>query len=292
MMRRTVIAFMVAVSLVTPTVALGHHRPGHSAKPTPTPSAVPTPLNTPTPTATATPVPPADNVTFFDDFNSLDATKWGITEWPTTGLSTQSDNMNNLSQCIVANGMMTLRVERGSTPSGRAWRSCAISTTGKFSQLYGTFTMRAKYVKGQGLWPAFWLLQQSGSGRRPEIDALEAYPFGSLTAPWPAGGGPTQYAMTEHHKRADGSCCDQNTFWVRYGSDLTLDWHEFQLEWRKGLMITRIDGVEYGRITSSLVPAVPMFVILDHVVGGWAGQADSTTPSPADFQVDWVKVTQ
>ncbi len=240
----------------------------------PVPTPVPAPVPTPAPT------PPPTGYTFSDDFTDL--SKWNLsTEWGGTGLSSESHN--DPSMVTIVNGQMRLRAERGSTPSGRPWRSAVAETKGRFSQLYGNFQARMSYPKGQGLWPAFWLLDATTEGPRPELDVIEAYPHPGN------GGGPTQYAMTNHYRKADGTM-GQLTNWCKPGFDLTTGFHVFELEWRKDLLIARCDGIEMGRQTAN-VPAVPMFVIFDHVVGSWAGLSDATTPSPADLLVDWVRVT-
>lgn len=229
------------------------------------------------------PPPPAATYTFEDNF--VDGSKWAFdSEWGSGGLSTESDLMNG-GNVTVANGIIALRVARGATPSGRPWQSAERATKGTFSQLYGIFQARIRYPKGQGFWPAFWLLDATSSGRRPELDIVEAYPFGDTSS---RGGGPTQFAMTNHYRDSAG-VMQARTLWCKPGIDLTLDFHVFELEWRKDVLISRLDGREMGRLTGN-VPAVPMFMILNHVVGGWAGASDSSSPSPADMLVDWVRV--
>jgi beta-glucanase (GH16 family) len=229
-------------------------------------------------------------VTFWDDFDGTapDPSKWSYdSEWGCCGLSSESDLMNG-GGVTVANGVMTLRAERGSTPSGREWRSAETATKGHFAQLYGNFQARMRWDTGDGLWPAFWLLQSDASGRRPELDVMEAYPNTSnwpgKTEPWP---GVNRYQFSNHWSASSG---DVQTLTIDTGVDLTLDWHVYEMEWRPNLLIARFDGREVGRITSN-VPTVPMFMILDHVVGNWTQKSTASTPSVADFEVDWVRVT-
>lgn len=218
-------------------------------------------------------VPPPVGSTFYDDFTG-DLSKWNlVTEWPDTGLSKSSTN--DPSMVSVSNGQLLLRCERG-TP---LWKSAVIDTKVKFQQLYGIFEAQISYPAGQGLWPAFWLLEGNGkTGKRPELDVMEAYPHPG------SGGGVTQYAMTNHW-----TATNKFTTWCKPGFDLTTGPHVFGLEWRKDLLVARLDGKEMGRQTAN-VPAVPMFLILDLVVGSWAGLPDATTPSSAVMKVDWVRV--
>ena len=116
-------------------------------------------------------------MTFFDDFSgsALNTSKWTFdNEWGCCGLSSESDLMNG-GGVSVANGVLSLKAEQGVTPSGRAWQSAETATKGHFSQMYGNFQARMRWTKGDGLWPAFWLLQSNAAGRRPELDVMEAY---------------------------------------------------------------------------------------------------------------------
>lgn len=250
-------------------------------RPTPPPG---TPDPTPTPT-----VPDGRVVTFWDDFDGTtpDPTKWSFdTEWGCCGLSKESDLMHG-GGVSVADGIMTLAASRGSTPSGLDWRSSETATKGHFSQLYGTFQARMRWSKGDGLWPAFWLLQSNASGRRPELDVIEAYPnttyWPGTTRAWP---GPTRYQFTNHYDAVGG----HQGVTIEPGVDLTAGWHVYEMEWRPNLLIARFDGREVARFTNN-VPSVPMFMILDMVVGNWSQLSTSNTPDSANLEVDWVRVT-
>lgn len=237
--------------------------------------------------------------TFFDDFTG-DLSKWVGSQWPTTALSKESDNSYSLvagpgdiePQVTIQNGVLRIRCERGSTPSGRAWRSGAIATKayGKpplFAQLYGRFEVRAKLPKGKGMWPApLWLLAVAGSGYVPEIDVIEAYPGYRGATP---SGGTTDYTVTQHYGLPGSAALPSHAFSPHASVDLTDDFHVYGIDWRKDLLVGLLDGAEVGRITAD-VPSEAMFLVIDNVVGSFAGPSDATTPSPADLLVDWVRV--
>ena len=116
---------------------------------------------------------------------------------------------------------------------------------------------------------------------------MEAYPNTSnwpgKSSPWP---GASRYQFTNHYDSVGG----QQGITIEPGADLTAGWHVYEMEWRPNLLIARFDGREVGRITSN-VPSVPMFVILDMVVGNWSQLSTGSTPDVAHLQVDWVRVT-
>src|SRR5438270_4755858 len=59
----------------------------------------------------------------------------------------------------------------GTDGVSRNYTSARLNTAGKFSQAYGRFEARIKIPRGQGMWPAFWLLGDN-----------------SNTVGWPSGG--------------------------------------------------------------------------------------------------------
>ena len=147
-----------------------------------------------------------------------------------------------------------------------------ISTQDKVAFRYGYVEFRAKVVKGRGLWPALWMMPQSRTWP-PEIDVMEYI-----------GSQPDRVYMTNHV--AGGS----PTTIAYVGPDMSLDWHTYAVDWQPGSLTFYVDGVQRGRITSG-VPDEPMYLIANLAVGGnWPGSPDSTTPFPATFSVDYVRV--
>jgi len=57
--------------------------------------------------------------------------------------------------------------------SQRNYSSGIITSYDAFKTVHGYAEMRARIPKGQGLWPAFWLLNGYYVGQQPEIDILE-----------------------------------------------------------------------------------------------------------------------
>jgi len=54
-----------------------------------------------------------------------------------------------------------------------------------------------------------------------------------------------------------------------------------------------VDGVEVHRVEGSAVSNEQMYIIANLAVGGWfPGPADETTPFPAKFEIDYIRVYQ
>jgi beta-glucanase (GH16 family) len=75
--------------------------------------------------------------------------------------------------------------------------------------------------------------------------------------------------------------------------------HVYGLEWTSSSIVWSIDGAEVYRRNSATTPWFaecfqrPFNFRLNQEVGGsWPGSPTSTTPSPADFQIDDVRVYQ
>ncbi|HSU66743.1 MAG TPA: glycoside hydrolase family 16 protein, partial [Tepidisphaeraceae bacterium] len=143
------------------------------------------------------------------------------------------------------------------------------------SFLYGYIEVRAKIPKGQGLWPAIWMMPASYHDGNGEIDVMEN--LGQDTT--------TIYGTV--HK--GGS--QQHTF---HGVDLSLDYHTYSVDWEPDHISWYVDGQLYGTTTNlSLIPTEAMYPIMNLAVGGtWGGNPDSTTQFPATMDIDYVRIWQ
>ena len=72
------------------------------------------------------------------------------------------------------------------------------------------------------------------------------------------------------------------------GPDFSKGFHTFAVEWEKDQIRWYVDGVERHRSTRE-IPDQPMFLLVNLALGGWAGNPDSNTVFPADFEIDYVK---
>jgi beta-glucanase (GH16 family) len=173
----------------------------------------------------------------------------------------------------------------------RAYTSARLETAGHFQQRYGRFEARIKVPKGQGIWPAFWLLgsdvKSVGWPACGEIDIMENVGFepgkvhGSLHGPKYSGEDPLTGASTlpNHARFSD-------------------DFHVFAVEWEPNVIRFYVDNILYETQTVDSIPSQkhwafdhPFFVLLDVAVGGvWPGNPDATTPFPTSMRVDYVRV--
>jgi len=168
--------------------------------------------------------------------------------------------------------------ERCSKPAGTYdYTSGALASFDLFSQQYGYFEMRARVPAGKGMWPAFWLMPQSGAWP-PEIDIVELVDV--MT---------TSY-HTLHYLSGGVHMSDGAPYAMP--ADGSLDFHTYSVRWSPGLIVWYVDGAEAHRVAHD-VPAEPFYLLVNLAIGGgWPGNPDGTTVFPAVMDVDYVRVFQ
>lgn len=177
-----------------------------------------------------------------------------------------------------------------------------INSYGKYTQKYGYFETRMKMPTSKGLHCAFWLMPDRGvkPGQpdnyklRKSTGLLEANPEGYR------GRGMeidivehlTKWKANKFHYAVHYFDNDKDMINLTKISEVDVkpgEYVKFGLLWRPDLLIWYTNNVETWRIESPRVPDVPMSIILNTIVGGWAGRVDSKK-LPAYTYVDYVKV--
>ncbi|OQR84836.1 hypothetical protein ACHHYP_12651, partial [Achlya hypogyna] len=255
---------------------------------------------TTTPPTTISPAGPQWQLTFEDNFNTLNTNTWNIYNDCSTGGNACAWN-NELqvylaSQVTVANGTLAIEASNASYTSRNAgtrqFRSGRMDTSFSFAQKYGRFEARIKLPVGQGMWPAFWLLPKSTAcwPMGGEIDIMEniGKEPSTLHANYHFGPG------CNWNMNAGGSNCGHT------GSATTVnfnnDFHLFAVEWTPTSMRWSVDNAVYYTLSSAgcswpfFMPDSPMYVVLNLAVGGdWPGNPDATTVFPQRMLVDYVR---
>ena len=260
--------------------------------------AAPVPTSIPVPTRTPTIEPSSQRVLLFsEDFNgtSLDTDKW-TTCYPwdyegCTNASNQELEWYLPDNILVEDGMLRLRAQKQTfvaTDGNTYHYTSGMVTTGpsnwstleppKFSFQNGYVEIRARIPKGQGLWPAFWLIPVDPDSRA-ELDVMEM-----------TGDQPNIQLMSVHYVTPQGRERLSNRTWS--GPDFSADWHTFSVDWQPTAIIWYVDGVERWRETEiARIPAEPMFLIGNLAVGGYhPGPPDGSTPFPSYLEIDYVRV--
>jgi len=280
--------YSISVILLFLTVAMATSCGGQSSQNSSTPPP-------------STPSSPTYQLVWSDEFNGADgsvpdATKWAIQTggdgWGNHELEYYTARPQNV-QVSGGNLVITAAKEDYTGPDGvtQHYTSARLQTKGLFSQTNGRFEARIKIPKGQGMWPAFWMLgndiDTSGWPACGEIDIMEnigkepAINHGSLHGPGYAPGN-----VTASYTIPTGALAD--------------DYHVYAVEWEAQQVRFYVDSTLYATFTPSNLPQgspwefnKPFFVLLNVAVGGdWPGSPDGTTQFPQQMLVDYVRVYQ
>jgi len=233
---------------------------------------------------------PGWELTFSDEFSG---TKLNTLVWKTSlpwGQSAVSENQHLFidSAFYLEKGVLRIEAKRqtvegmvydGVTPVLKKfdYTSGLISTSDAFAQQYGYFEIRCKVPTGKGFWPALWLLPYDIWP--PEIDILEI-----------KGSEPDRLHMANHFRDLQFEHRQKTT--TINGPNFSKDFHIFAIEWNVKEITWYLDNEKVFRSDTG-IPKERMWLILSLGVGGnFSGFADSTTPSPSYFEIDYARVYQ
>ncbi|MHC3472852.1 lectin [Streptomyces sp. 7R007] len=252
------------------------------------------------PHASPVTAPAAAAVAFSDTFDgpagaAVDSSKWQIE----TG-----DNVNNHERqyytsgtknaALDGQGHLVITARKENPANYQCWygtcqyTSARLNTSGKFTAQYGHVEARMKIPRGQGMWPAFWMLgtpvNWPDSG---EIDVMENVGFE-----------PSTVHGTIHGPGYSGSGGIGAAYSLPNGQAFADAFHTFAVDWAPDSITWSVDGTVYQRRTpadlggKTWVFNKPFFLILNLAVGGyWPGDPDASTSFPQQLVVDSVSVT-
>jgi beta-glucanase (GH16 family) len=176
---------------------------------------------------------------------------------------------------------------------GDDYTSSRLITKGKQQFKFGRIDIRAALPKGQGLWPALWML---GSN----IDAVSWPACGEIDIMELAGNLPNRVVGTVHY--GANVAAHQYTSQSKYlsGTDNFQDeFHVFSINWENNLIEFLVDNEVYHTITPASLNGAPypfnknFFFVFNVAVGGnFPGNPDNSTAFPQWMVVDYVRVFQ
>lgn len=242
---------------------------------------------------------------FADEFDGkagdpVDPAKWtaetGGHGWGNQELEFYTDSAANAFQD--GKGSLVIKAVRQDLPdSFKCWygpclyTSARLNTKKTFDQKYGRFEARLKLPRGQGIWPAFWLLgnniDQVGWPECGEIDIMENI-----------GREPKTVHGTIHGPGYSGGEGIGASYQLPKKAVFADDFHVYAVEWSEKKIRWYVDGKLFQTLTPKNLPTGkkwvydhPFFIILNLAVGGgWPGQPDETTIFPQELLVDYVRV--
>ena len=246
-------------------------------------------------------VPTLWTLVWSDEFNGadgapVDPSKWvletGGNGWGNNELEYYTARPQNSSQ---HDGNLVIKVlaerYKGADGVTRNYTSARLKTQGKFSQAYGRFEARIKIPRGQGIWPAFWMLgddiDKSGWPASGEIDIMENI-----------GKEPELVHGTIHGPGYSGANGIGASFQLAGKEHFAEDFHIYAVEWEPNAIRFFVDDNLYTTRTPADLPKGakwvydhPFFLLLNVAVGGfWPGDPDDSSTFPQSMLVDFVRV--
>ena len=230
------------------------------------------------------------------DGSRPDPSRWvlelGGEGWGNQELQTYTDRPENSS---IEGGalVITARAEKFTGRDGiaRDYTSARLKTLGRFSQAYGRFEARIKIPRGQGIWPAFWMMGVN-------IDSRGWPDDGELDVMENIGREPSTVHGTLHGPGYSGADGLSTPFQSPNGRPFADDYHLYAVEWEPSQIRWYVDGTNFKTVKPSDLPAGArwvfdheMFMLLNVAVGGnWPGNPDQTSVFPQQMLVDYVRV--
>ncbi len=191
-----------------------------------------------------------------------------------------------------------------------------IRTRGISSWQYGKVEFRAKPPKGQGTWPAVWMMPADDHyGVWPlsgEIDILEGANLGAKCNECKGNVGENRMISALHFGDKPPKNLSQVTRVAL--PDMALpsdDFHVWTLEWGKGLMRFYLDGKNYWEVkadqwrtaspkakSNAVAPFdKPFYIMANLAIGGKLSEENNDKGIangvvPAELSIDWIRIYQ
>lgn len=271
-----------------------------------------------------------------DEFtgSAIDSTKWSFEKncWG-GGNNEQQCYTEQEKNAFVQDGLLNIVAVKEDftgpdSPEGTGtvnktlpYTSARLRTKNLQEWTFGRFEIRAKLPKGQGTWPAIWMLPTDSPygtwASNGEIDIMEAVNLGTQTTVDGVLQAPdTRVYGTLHYGRAwPGNVSSGEPYTLPNSVNPADDFHVYAVEWEDGEIRWYVDGVHYatqrqagwysqytvdGVLTDAPVGAPfddksAFHLLLNLAVGGaWAGTTNNTgidaSVFPQKMQVDYVRV--
>jgi hypothetical protein len=233
---------------------------------------------------------PSMQLVWQDEFNTatLSSDYWtyelgngcsvGNCGWGNNELENYTNNEANVK--IVDNRLVITALNTGGN-----YTSARIKTQTKIKPRYGRIDVRARLPKGQGIWPAIWMLGENITTINwpacGEIDIME------LVGHEPAKSHGTVHFDQGGYKSSTGST-------TLASGDFSDSFHVFSLVWEQNKITWYIDNQSFKTFNHTESEFnQPFFFLMNVAVGGnWPGSPNETTVFPQSMEVDYIRLFQ
>lgn len=189
----------------------------------------------------------------------------------------------------VGNGVLTIEAKKESIQN-KNYTSARLKTQGKKSFQYGRIDIRALLPKGQGIWPALWMLGNNistiGWPYCGEIDIMEMV----------GGNGRDNQVHGTLHWDNNGHNYVGGSYSLSSGI-FAHSYHVFSITWDENIIKWFVDDVQFYELSIAADHMSEFhqqfFFIINLAVGGnWPGNPNETTVFPQKLRVDYIRMFQ
>lgn len=175
---------------------------------------------------------------------------------------------------------------------GRNYTSSRIKTQGKKEFQFGRIDIRALLPKGQGIWPALWMLGNN-------ISTVDWPACGEIDIMEMIGGEGRENTVhgTAHWDSIGNHVYHGGHYLLPQGKILAEEFHVFSVVWTSTTITWYLDDVQYYSMNVTRPEQSEFqnkfFFICNVAVGGdWPGSPDASTTFPQRMLVDYIRVFQ
>jgi beta-glucanase (GH16 family) len=241
------------------------------------------------------------------DVEALDEEKWSPNIWAPRRVNDEDQAYTGREKNLrIEDGMLVIEAHKEDYEGAR-YTSARVHSAGKGDFLYGRFEIRAKLPRGQGSWPAIWMLPTDAfryatncaEGEWQGNDDCDAWPnSGEIDIMEHVG-----YQMNHIH----GTVHNEAYYWVKWEQRkgrILMDavdenFHVYAMEWSPERIDMFVDDAHYftymneGTCWNTWPYDHPFHLILNIAVGGVWGRAGGPIDDsifPQQMLVDYVRV--
>ena len=240
---------------------------------------------------------PGKSLVWSDEFNqtSLDMNSWN---YETGGYWFNNEIQyyrGGTANTALQNGKLVITAKK-ETYQNREHTSARLTTEGKVEYKYGRIDVRAKLPKGQGIWPAIWMLGDDmstiGWPACGELDIMELLGHEPYKIHGSINYGPQGNSWAYTKTTSYSLPASEGDFSDKY--------HVFSVLWEENSIKYYVDDNLYATYNPNNIAGGqawrfnhPFFFILNIAVGGdWPGNPDPTTIFPQQMLIDYIRVFQ
>ena len=192
----------------------------------------------------------------------------------------------------VQNGLLVISAKEENF-AGQQYTSSRLTTNDKFSFRYGRIDIRAAMPKGQGLWPALWMLGQN-------IDTVGWPDCGEIDIMEMIGGSGREDTVhgTAHWSNENAHAQFGSSHQLSDGDTLADGFNVYSLIWTEDVIQWYIGDIQYHQMDIDSSPGLSafqkeFFLIVNIAVGGnFPGSPNTNTQFSQHMLVDYIRVFQ